>query len=127
MRRNILSIVGFCVIGAGLLVSMPSHAVAADHKPPKSAVAQAQTRPARQGQAIERLKADAKTKLQALRGEAKSDGKDQVREKVKAIIKDAREQILAVLTPEQKAQLKEMKDKFQEKRQANGDQGKGNA
>jgi Spy/CpxP family protein refolding chaperone len=147
MKRNVLSVVGFCVIGAGLLISTPSHAIAADHQSPKNGIRQSQGRAGQRGQAIERLKAalekldltadqktridailaETRTKLQALRGEAKTEGKDQGREEVKAIIKDARKQIAAVLTPEQKAKWKQMKDKFQEKRDAKGGQDKGNA
>ena len=143
MKRDMLRAVGICLLGAGLFLVTPAHVIAAN----TNAATQTQDRAGHRHEVLERLKAalekldltadqkakikaivaDTRTKLQALRAEAKSGGTDQIREKAKAIIKDAREQIAAVLTPEQKAQLKSMKEKFQEGHDAKGGASKGNA
>ena len=58
-----------------------------------------------QKEKIKTIVSDARTKLQALKGE--SDGKGQARE----ILQKARQDVMAVLTPEQKQKLKEILQK----------------
>jgi Spy/CpxP family protein refolding chaperone len=59
---------------------------------------------------INAIIADAKTQLQALRSQAGTGTGDHaaLREKARAIVRDAHQKIAAVLTPEQKAKLREM-------------------
>lgn len=57
---------------------------------------------------VEKIITDTKTKLQAIRAEAKTGDKDKAKEEAKTVIKGAREEIAKVLTKEQSKQLHEL-------------------
>lgn len=57
---------------------------------------------------VDAILADAKAQLQALRTEAKNGDRTGLRDKVRTILRETHDKIAAVLTPEQKAKLREL-------------------
>jgi Spy/CpxP family protein refolding chaperone len=57
---------------------------------------------------IDGILADAKAQLQALRGQARTGDRTALRDKVRTILRDTHDKLAAVLTPEQKARLREL-------------------
>lgn len=73
---------------------------------------------------VDAILADAKTQLQALRGQDKTGGRAALREQVRTILRDTHDKLAAELTPEQKAKLREL---MREHRQQTKPGGKPNA
>ena len=73
---------------------------------------------------VDGILADAKAQLQALRGEGKTGDRAALRDKVRTILRETHDKLAAVLTPEQKAKLREL---MKEHRQQTKPGGKPNA